>query len=437
MKNNPIEELRVSRPDLFDAPPFWPVHLDDIAKLAEKTEIMRPDIIGRSAGGRDIWAFSSGEFEPRRPTATISSAMASDRPECFFDYSAGTRQSLVLIGSIHGGETEGIATCMNIISIIESGRDLAGNARTRLRDLLKNFRLNIIPCLNPDGRATAGVAHLSNAEIDHIYLVQQGIMKDGSLFKGREIKETQPVPKDFLAFRGGYYNDDGVNLQHDDFFSAELAPENKALIKLFKKEMPDAFLTFHAHGAPPAFTGPDLYLFPGYREKQIEAISYIGEFCARKHMKIEESVPQPTASFYFQTYFSHLCGAIPLLFELPHGTVNCPFSLETILEQGLTVVEGWADFALNRRFEKYHILEESVSESSMNAPGVSSSARTFSFSASFAKAFRHRSFGYLDIRALIIFLRRWVKASLAIFDTLSLISDGAAFGDGVNSTKAD
>ena len=349
---NPIEALKKERPELFEAPPYWPSNLEDIAAAASKTKVMQSEKIGKSAGGRDLWAFSSGELEQQHPAATISSAMGSDNPECYFDPAKRTRPSLLLIGSIHGGETEGIATCMNIINVIETGSDLAGNDRTNLRELLLKFRLNIIPCLNPDGRTTAGVSHLCNAEIDHIYLVQQGIKKDGSLFKGRKVKETQPIPKDFLAFMGGYYNDDGVNLQHDDFFSANLCPENKALIKLFQREMPDAFMTFHAHGSIPAITGPDLYLFPGYREKQIEAISFIATYFDRKNIEMGKSVPAPTESFYFQTYFSHLCGAVPLLFEFPHGTENCHYPLEEILEHGMIVVEGWADFALKHEFRK-------------------------------------------------------------------------------------
>jgi len=346
MPSNPIENLQQQRPDLFQSPPFWSTCLEDISETAAKVRMMKANIIGKSAGGKDLIAFTSGELEEQHPTATISSAMASDRPESFYDPKLRTHPSLVLIGSIHGGETEGIATSLNCIEILETGKDIAGNEHPGLREKLQQLRLNIIPCLNPDGRERVGVSHLNNADIDHIYLVQQGLLKDGTPLKGRKVKETQPIPQDMMSFMGGYYNVDGVNLQHDDFFSNQICPENQALTTLFKNEIPDGFMTFHAHGAKPAFTGSDHYLFPGYEQKQVEAISYIVSRLTQQNIDAGQIVSQPTASFYFQTYFSQMSGAVPLLFELPHGIKTCYYSFEEILEIGLITIDAWCDFAL-------------------------------------------------------------------------------------------
>ena len=353
MSANPLEQLRKERPDLFTAPPFWQSSLEDIARTAEQVTTLSTEIMGKSAGNRDIYRFASGTLEKQCSTATISSAMASDRPECFFDPKLRTHPSLVIIGSIHGGETEGIATCLELIKIMEHGHDWQGNDRSELREQLLKLRLNIIPCLNPDGRERAAISHLNNAEIDHIYLVQQGIRQDGSLFKGRKIKETQPIPPGFLSFMGGYYNDNGINLQHDDFFSNNLCPENLAILKLFRQELPDGFITFHAHGAKPSFTGSDRYLFPGYRQKQIEAIAYISARLIGSGIDTAMSIGQPDASFYFQTWLSQASGALPLLFELPHGTENYHYPLAQTLTTGLTVVETLSEFALKFGLRPY------------------------------------------------------------------------------------
>lgn len=85
MEQSPIADLRRKRADLFEAPGFWRTTLEDIAEAASAVENGAASIIGKSAGGRDILSFSYGAFEPQTPTATISSAMASDRPQAFFD----------------------------------------------------------------------------------------------------------------------------------------------------------------------------------------------------------------------------------------------------------------------------------------------------------------------------------------------------------------
>jgi len=356
MPTDPISQLRASRPDLFQAPPFWRSTLDDIAQTAQTAKQGQAAVFGRSAGGRDLWAFAYGPFEPQNPTTTISSANASDRPQAFFDPALRTRPVLTLIGPIHGGEIEGIALCLNLIHLLEHGVDLRGRPNDALLDILRKMRLVVIPCLNPDGRQRAGVLHMSGAERDHIFLVQQGLMKDGSLFAGRRVKETQPIPDDFLLWRGGYYNDAGVNLQHDDFFGPALCPENRALLTLFRREVPDGFLTLHAHGGAPAFTSPDAFLSPGMQRKQSEASYYImSRLVASGVVPADPALATgPPWSFYFQTWFSHATGALPLLLELPHGIRSKPYPLEQIVGIGLTVLEGWLDFALRYGLRPKH-----------------------------------------------------------------------------------
>lgn len=343
-----IEELRRQRPELFRGPDFWRNGLDDIEAAAASLRRGRSEIIGCSAGGRDIRSFAWGQFEPQAPTATISSAMASDRPQAFFDPQKRSRPCLALLGPIHGGETEGIAVCLNLISILETGCDLLGRPQEYLASLPDRMRLLIVPCPNPDGRARAGIRHLCGADVEHIFLVQQGVRRDGQPFKGRSIKELQPVPPGDMLYLGAYYNDEGVNLQHDDFFGPALAPENRALASLFRREIPDGFLSWHSHGSHPGLTGADAYLSPGYQRRQTEASFYIlSRLNAAGVTTLEPSAcTGPPWSFYFQTFLHHATGALPLLCELPHGISQCPYSLEEIIDIGFDVLRAWAEFAL-------------------------------------------------------------------------------------------
>ena len=343
-----IENLRNLRPQLFSAPEFWLSGLSDIDLAAQQVKKGNVECIGKSAGGSNLYAFSYGELEPMAPTATISSAMASDRPESFYDPKRRSRPALVIIGSIHGGETEGIAFCLSLLRLLETERDSSGNEHPELLEKIRRLRLCVIPCLNPDGRSRAGISHLNGAALNDLFLVQQGLLADGSPFFGRKIKEIQPIPKEKMRFMGGYYNNDGVNLQHDDFFGPKLAPENEAIRDFFGREMPDAFLAFHAHGGAPAILTPDSFLSPGMQRKQIEMAGFI---LSKLHGSGIEFIPPdrivtPPWSFYFQTWLHHMTGATPLLFEFCHGLENNPVSLERILETGFVTIKAWADYCL-------------------------------------------------------------------------------------------
>ncbi len=346
---DPIAALRAQRPDLFAAPDWWQTTLDAIAEAAAASRIAEARSLGRSAGGRDLWCFTAGgAFEPQHPTATISSAMGSDNPRCFFDPARRTRPVLVLIGSIHGGETEGIAACLDLLRLIETGRDLRGREQPERRKLAESLRLLVIPCLNPDGRERAAVRHLNGATLEHLFLVQQGLRADGSPFRGRAIKEVQPIPEGYLRFLGGYYNDHGVNLQHDDFFGPSLAPENQVLRELFRRELPDGFLTLHAHASRPSFYHANAHVSPGVHRRQNSAEFFILSRLASAGFEVNDPdrATGPAWSFCFQTFFHRVCGALPLVCELPHGTVNCPLPLDRILDAGGVVLEAWFDFAL-------------------------------------------------------------------------------------------
>lgn len=345
---HPIESLRRKSPHLFESPDFWKSSWQHVEEAAARagTGVCRE--IGQSAGGRSIPVFQYGPAEPVKPSTTISSAMASDSPKCFYDPTQRARPSVVLIGMIHGGETEGMALALSLIDLMETGRDSMGKERPGLREKMDRVRLTLLPCLNPDGRIKSAVDHLNGAELEELFLIQQGVFRDGTLFRGRKIKEVQPVPEGMLTFRGGYYNDQGVNLQHDDFFGPTLAPENQAVARLFREEIPDAFLTLHAHGALPAFLTPDAHISPGMQRKQVEAAGFI---LSKFHERNIEFLPPdrivtPPWSFFFQTWLHHMTGATPLLFEFCHGLKMRPSPLEEILETGMVLMEAWLDYLL-------------------------------------------------------------------------------------------
>jgi hypothetical protein len=344
----PIQDLFTHRPWLFESPDYWRSRLTHIQHSAQTVKRGQARIIGHTTLNHPIYCFEYGTFEPQKPTTTISSAMSSDRRASFFDPARRTRPSLTLLSCMHGGETEGIAVCLNVIEILETGRDLQGNDRSNLQALLGRVRLTIIPCMNPDGRQRALVDHLVGAELDDLYLVQQGIWSDGTLPRGRKIKETQPFPPDQVQYLGGYYNQSGINLQHDDFFGPALAPENRAVIDMLRHELPDGFLSLHAHGAPPCFYQPDAMTSPAIfrRQEQVAGYALARLVDAGFDPLHPDQCSPPPWSFTFQTFAHQATGALPLLMEIPQGIRRCPFTHDRILEAGNAAIQSVVEFAL-------------------------------------------------------------------------------------------
>lgn len=342
-----IAQLKARRPDLFAAPAFWRSRLGDIAVAAEQCSVARPRTLGRSEGGRPIVAFESGHFEPQRPTTTISSAASSDRPQSFFDPALRTRPALVLVGCIHGGETQGIAVSMNVLSVIERGRDLLDRPQPELEALLKHVRLVIVPCMNPDGRERAGVDHLIAAGLDDLFLVQQGLDGRGELLRGRRIKELQPFPPEH-QFLGGYYNDAGINLQHDDFFGPSIASENAAMRDLMRAEMPDGFLTLHAHASAATMLAPDAFVSPAVQRRQAEVNGFVSAALLAKGFAVHHAdrSASPPWTFNFQCFHHHVAGSTPSLLELPQGLNNALCTLTDIVDVGLVAIGAWIRHAV-------------------------------------------------------------------------------------------
>ena len=101
----------------------------------------------------------------------------------------------------------------------------------------------IIPVYNVDGRSRCEPDSMIGDPQDTLRYYGQGTWKDGSLCGWPECKMIHPI-KDAADFLGAYYNDDGVNLMHDNFFMS-MAPETKALLALADAESPECVIGLH------------------------------------------------------------------------------------------------------------------------------------------------------------------------------------------------
>src|SRR5262249_60026180 len=161
----------------------------------------------------------------------------------------GTRPVVLLIGPPHGQEMEGIVGLVNLLRVAETGKDWRGREWTQLRANLDRWRALIVALSNPDGRARCRYDSFVGIPVDEMTRIGQGTRPDGTNWGWPGVKQRHPMRADGGCL-GAYFNDDGINLMHDEF-SVPMAAETRALLRLAREEAPDYILNLHSHGVLP------------------------------------------------------------------------------------------------------------------------------------------------------------------------------------------
>ncbi len=233
-------------------PPFWTTTVDEVnAFLDDQVCKGSVETLGHSAGGRPIRAISYGTPRQGKGTSTFSGAVGSrNASNKVFRGPDAAKTVFIGLGGVHGSELETIMGAINLIAAFETGADLSGKRRPQLASLLHAIdRIVIVPLVNPDGRARLPLrmeryrGTAADSHTVHEYL-NTGGHKDGSLIGWPEVKQYIPMDFSHFGFPGGYPNDAGVNLMHDDFFGTP-QPETVALFELTGREKPDLMLNMH------------------------------------------------------------------------------------------------------------------------------------------------------------------------------------------------
>ncbi len=240
-----IPEDYLNEPE--DIPPFWLTTVDEVNTfLQENVKKGQIEIIGTSAGGRPIHAVVYGEPRQGKGTSTFSGSLGFRDERA---YRGPDHEKTVYLGmaAVHGGEFEGIVGMVNLISVLETGKDLRGKEWPGVGEFVTKLnRLILIPIMNPDGRARIPLRMEAFRENDYTVaeFLNTGGKPDGTITGWPQIKEFIPMDFSLPGFPGGYPNDAGVNIQHDDFFG-KLQPETQALFDLAARERPDLILNMH------------------------------------------------------------------------------------------------------------------------------------------------------------------------------------------------
>ena len=305
---------------LKGVPAYWKTTLEDLEKTVSDVQKGTVERVCQSAGGRPVYRIYYGKPNDVKNTANLSSAMGAGSTRYFADKSAPDyRPTLFLVGAVHAGELEGTAALMNLISVFETGKDFSGKEYPFITAIAEKVNFIIIPIANPDGRARMPLPSMMDLDFESFRYLGQGTWKDGTLTGYPSCKSITPI-KEASGFLGSYFNDDGVNLMHDYFFTNPCA-ETKAILQTAEMFAPDFSVLFHGGSNNKPHMAGSGYLFQSTKAK----INAYQQFIADEYKEFDFSLggegvnDKNNASFNLTSAISHVCGEPAITFESNQG----------------------------------------------------------------------------------------------------------------------
>lgn len=343
-------------------PSYWKnnlEHIEETMSLVSKGQVER---IATSAGGRAIKAVYYGEKQDFQRKANYNSACGGKDLSAYAKKNKETKPVVVIVGGIHGGELEGVAAVLNWIHMIEKGVDYNGETDAYLKDCLDRFRLVLIPCMNPDGRARIPYDTLVGMPLAKMRYYVQGTWKDDTLCGWPDCKVVHPI-KDDVNYLGGYFNDNGVNLMHDNFF-LPMADETKGLMELVDREAADAMVLLHGGANTRNHIIPTSYYTPYIEKKQNLFVEMLLEAYQVRGIKFwpaygngtSDRIPPP--SFNLTSALHHITGGLSMTFE-SNMALDAPgekYTYKEILEGHYILFEQLLQF-MEKEYPFYSELE--------------------------------------------------------------------------------
>jgi hypothetical protein len=243
---------------------------------------------------------------------------------------------------------------MNLIAILETGKDLTGKEYPVITESAEKMNFIILPCANPDGRARMPLTCMAGLDNHSFRYLAQGTWKDGSLCDFPACMTVHPIVEK-VDFLGTYFNDDGINI-NNDFYFTNPAAETKAILQTAENYAPDITIHFHGGGNTVPHFAPTGFLFQQVKEKIAEFQRFeVNHF---KHEGLSLSIDRrEPASFDLTAAIVHVCGEPALLFEsnqnLDHLDEKQPwlvkYSFDEIYRHHLVLLEGLCKFVSEKR----------------------------------------------------------------------------------------
>ncbi len=339
-----------------DLPRFWIADVRDLSDRFAKLKRGRVTTIAKTPGGRPLHLITYGRREPLRRRANFNSAVGGRDPSAYMDKSTRKSPVVFFVGPVHGHEVEGLTGLVNLIEVMETGRDLRGRPQTELRNLGRQCRLLILPAGNPDGIARFEPRAAHGMSLEEFQFWGMGTWSDDRIAVWPTSKRQHPRLGKEIGFLGCYFNDAGINPMHDEFF-APMGPEAPAILRVARDEGPDLAVSLHSHGSRPTILRPAYVPLEIQQEILTLAEAHNALLAARNLPHGGVFAPQPEqgeipAPFNLVSALYHVSGAAAFTHECPHGIAGdkmCQVSLQQILDVQLALYEAMLRHALDRK----------------------------------------------------------------------------------------
>jgi hypothetical protein len=319
-----------------ELPPYWTSRLSDVDQAVGQVQKGRARVLARSAGGRPVHLVTYGEAVDRLSTANYNSACGGNDPASYSRKDGAQRPVVLLLGPVHGAEFEGLVGLLHLLRVAETGADGRDRPWRELAANLARCRVLIVPSGNPDGRARCPFDSWVGEDLATSERVGMGTRPDGSGYAWPDVKRVHPMRGGAaVGALGAYFNDDGVNLMHDEW-SEPMAAETRAFFKLAREEAPDWIVSLHSHASPPSIE-PTAYVPRTVKESVLR----LGDRVQRRYAEAglphgaggpvprEDGERFPPPSFNLCSALHHACGAAAFVYESCRGVGTKPYPAAT------------------------------------------------------------------------------------------------------------
>lgn len=346
-------------PNPTNIPEFYGSSLEHIDQEVKQVKKGKAKVVATSPGGFPVYAISYGSKENFQSQANYNSAVAARNPAYYARKDSSSKPVVFFLGPVHGQEVEGIVGLINLIHVAESGKDHRGQEWPSLQRKLGLCRVIIVPCGNPDGRKRCPYDSFVGLPVEIMTKYGQGTRTDGSSWGWPGAKSLHPMTGN-VGILGAYFNDEGINMMHDDWFSP-MASETEAILEIARSEAPDLTVSLHSHHHKPRIL-PANYV-PWFMKMRIDTLTRrVNQRYASRGLpsipddwisqpEVEDEAFPPQTSFNLISALHQVSGTMAFTFECSHGTVTDtepepPVSYSQILDIQLHLYEEMLDYAL-------------------------------------------------------------------------------------------
>ena len=333
-------------PGLEPRPNWWRVRVGEIIEQCRSIKKGKVKIIANTPAGFPVYAIFYGDFQDVLPQTNWSAGASSGSLSSYFKRKE-LPQTVLFCAGFHGAEAESVAAAVNLLQMLETGKDFRGKSDKKLLTLLKHYRLIVVPCVNMDGRAISP-DHLRKASDHDFRYASQGAWLDGSLVGWQGSKEYFPLPLEKVSFPGGYPNSEGYNIMHDASPGNIKTVEARAILQLCERYSVDLLLNGHSCEFEPFMIPASAIGYPALVKRGELISEKVNQALTNENLRKATTQPVKAGNVLnFNTVASLTSGALALTLEC---SVSLNFSFEELMKPNFVMLKTILEDGFDKPF---------------------------------------------------------------------------------------